>query len=450
MMGKTVQKSQGYILLTVLVASVILSTLGAIAAQVLINNSHFTLFQERQAEALQVAESGVNYYLWHLAHNPSDYQDGNTGGTAPFGPYKHNYYNADGTYEGTYTLTITPPPNGSTVTTVKSVGQVPHLGGGRTILAQLGQPSFANYALLSNGEVWFGSNETSNGPVQSNTGVHFDGVNNGPVMAGQATYKTNGNYGAAAGSTHPGVWGAGGPTSQWQFPVPAVNFTSISANLSTLATQAQSAGVYLAASGAKGYDLHLRSDGTIDIYKVTNESGSGLTESFVRNQSAPTNGVFDVNDNVWVSGNGWPGRITIVAATLPSNASTNRSINITSNLTYAAKDGSDAIGLIAQQDVDVSDYSPSTLEIDAAVLAQNGNVEVKDTAPIKTSITYYGAIANYSVWTWAWVNGSNQVVAGYQNTATNFDSHLIYAPPPQYPTTGTYSILNWREQLYSP
>jgi type II secretory pathway pseudopilin PulG len=446
----------GYILLTVLVASVVLSTLGVAAAQVLLNNSRFTQFQDRQAEALQVAEAGVNYYLWHLAHNPTDYQDGQTGGSAPYGPFIHSYTNADGATMGSYTLTITPPVNGSTITTVKSVGQVPNLAGGRTILAQLGQPSFANYALLSNAEVWFGSTETSNGPVQSNVGVHFDGVNNGPVMSGQATYKTDGFHGASTGTTHPGVWGGGGPTSQWQFPVPVVDFTSISANLASLQTQAKSAnGVYLGPSSAKGYYLNLRSDGTIDIYKVTNETynngqATGITKTYLRNQVAPANGVFYVNDNVWVSGTNWPGRITIAAATLPSNSSTNRSINVVSNLTYAAKDGSAVVGLIAQKDVQISDYAPSTMELDAAVLGQSGNVFVSQYAPVKSTLTFYGSIADYTLWTWGWVDGYNNPIAGYTSTQTNFDSHLIYAPPPQYPTTGTFSILNWREQLYSP
>ena len=38
-------------------------------------------------EALNVAEAGLNYYRWHLAHNPDDLQDG-TGGA---GPYEHIY-----------------------------------------------------------------------------------------------------------------------------------------------------------------------------------------------------------------------------------------------------------------------------------------------------------------------------------------------------------------------
>lgn len=28
-------------------------------------------------EAVMIAESGVQYYRWHLAHNPDDYWDGN-------------------------------------------------------------------------------------------------------------------------------------------------------------------------------------------------------------------------------------------------------------------------------------------------------------------------------------------------------------------------------------
>lgn len=450
-----IKATKGYILLTVLIAALVLSMLGATGAQLLMNNSHFFVFQQRQAEALQVAEAGVNYYLWHLAHNPTDYQDGNTGGSAPYGPYTHNYYDLSGNLIGTYQLTITPPASGSTITTVRSYGQVAHLSGGRTILAQLGQPSFANYALLSASEVWFGASESTSGPVHSNVGVHFDGVNNGPVTAAQATYKTDGYYGAPANSIHPGVWGAGGPTSQWHFPVPAVNFATISANLSNLQTLAGSGGVSLPSSGAKGYYLNLKTDGTIDIYKVTNETSSGrqktgIVKTFIRNQAAPANGVFYVNDNVWVDGTSFPGRITIVAATLPSNSRTNRSINVTSNISYAAKDGSAAIGLIAQNNIIVSDYAPSTLELDAAVLAQNGGVYIGQYAPVKTAINFYGAVADNTLWTWSWVDSYGNTVAGYTNTSTNFDTHLIYAPPPHYPTTGTYSILNWREQLYSP
>ncbi len=437
-------------MLTALVIGLVLSMLGTIGVQVLLNNSRFAKFEERQAKALDVAEAGINYYLWHLSHNPTDYKDGGTTPTtAPYGPYTHNYYDIDGNLVGTYSLTITPPPNGSTITTVKSVGKVPSMPGARTILAQIGQPSFANYALLTNTEVWFGSTESSSGPVQSNVGVHFDGTNNGPVYSASATYKPTSTFGGN-GTTKNGVWGNGGPTSQWQFPVPAISFSQLTANLSNLQTQASLGGLTLPTSSGLGYYLLLKPDNTIDVYKVTNETSGGISKTFLYNKTAPANGILFVKDDIWIEGTNWPGRITIASAILPSNSGTNTSIKIVGNLTYKAKDGSDAIGLIAQKNIQVADYAPSTIEINGALLAQGGQVFVNSSAPVKTRLTFYGAIASYSTWTWSWVNSWGQIVAGYAADATNFDSNLIYAPPPQYPTTGNYSILNWREQLYSP
>jgi hypothetical protein len=438
-------------MLTVLIMAFILSAMGMIGAQLLISNARFNQYEARSEQALNVAEAGVNYYLWHLAHNSSDYKDGgSTPAASPYGPYVHNYYDSDGNLLGTYTLYITPPSSGSTVVTVKSIGQVPHFSGTRTVLAQVGQPSFANYVLLTGTEVWFGSNETTTGPVHSNVGVHFDGTNNGPVYAANATYKPTPQFGGD-GTTHNGVWGTGGPTSQWQYPVPAIDFSSVTADLPTLKSLAQAGGTYLSGTNGKGYYLFLRSDGTIDYYKVTNETGAGLNKTLISSgNAAPANGVLYVADDVWVEGTNWPGRIDIVASRLPDTAATNATINIVGNVTYAAKDGSDAIGLIAQKDVHVADYAPSTLEIDGAMLAQKGHVWVDSNAPVKSKITVYGAIASYDYWTWTWVNNSNSVTAGYAITNTTFDSNLIYAPPPQYPTTGNYSILNWREQLYNP
>jgi len=457
-------------MLTVLIMAFLLSFLGMVGAQLLISNARFNQYEGRSAEAMNVAEAGVNYYLWHLAHNPTDYKDGGTTpSTAPYGPYVHNSYDTDGNLLGSYTLYITPPSGGSTITTVKSIGQVPHFSGTRTILAQLGQPSFANYGLLSQSEVWFGSSEASNGPVMSNVGVHMDGVNNGTVSAGQKTYKPTSQFGGNGTTFHCGVWGSGGPSSQWKpvevapfnatppnctDPVSVVNFAQVSANLTTMKASAQSGGTYTAGSGSKGYSITLKSNGKYDRCKVTNETFSGsratgiTTSNCFSDLAAPANGVLFVDDNVWVSGTSFPGRITIVAATLGGTA---RSVNITSNLTYAAKDGSAAIGLIAQADVIVSDYAPNAVEIDAALLAQNGHVYSTGNAAAKTgTLTFYGAIATFLFWTWGYVNGSGTLVSGWGTTATNFDSNLIYAPPPQYPTTGNYSILNWREQLYNP
>lgn len=450
---KRKQPQSGFIMLTVLVMAFILSALGMIAAQLLISNERFGLYESRSAEALNIAEAGVNYYLWHLAHNSSDYKDGgNTPATAPYGPYTHNYYDTSGNLLGTYTLWITPPAGGSTITTVKAIGQIPHFQGTRTILAQLGQPSFANYALLTGTEVWFGPGESSNGPVMSDVGVHMDGTNNGPVQSANATYKPTASFGGD-GSVHNGVWGNGGPTSQWQFPVPSIDFSKVTADYSTCSTQAAAGGISLPTTNKLGYYFKLRSDGKIDEYIVKSENGSGISTTTVNpiaTLTAPANGILYAADNVWVQGTSWPGRIDIMSGRLPANAATNTTINIIGNLTYAAKDGTDAIGLIAQNNIQVAQYAPSTIEIDGALLAQSGHIWAPDAGSAKTALTFYGALDSYDYWTWSWVNGGGTVVAGYKTDTNTFDTNLTYGPPACYPTTGTYAVLNWREQLYNP
>lgn len=441
----TSQQPRGFIMLTVLIMAILLSMMGMIGAQLLISNARFQQYENRSEQALSVAEAGVNYYLWHLAHNPTDYKDGGTTpNTAPYGPYAHDYFDNDGNLLGTYTLYITPPVSGSTITTVKSIGTVPKFSGTRTILAQLGQPSFSNYIFLSDTELRFSSTSTTTGPVHSNVGVEFNGTNNGPVTAASSTY-TNGS------GTHNGVWGTGGPTSQWQYPVPSIDFDQVTVNLSNMQTLAQANGVYLNTSGGIGWYLLLKSDGTIDIYRVNSENSSGINTTFVRNQAAPTNGLLFSTQEVWISGTNFPGRITVVAAKLPDSSSTRRDINIINNLTYSTQDGSAAIGLVAQRSVFVPRYVPNDMTVNAALLAQYGSVGYDTTnGGLKNSFTLYGAVAqNLNDYGFKTL-GCGSYCNGFPTTTYNFDSHLIYAPPPQYPTTGNYSVLNWREQLFNP
>src|SRR3989338_4798505 len=81
---------------------------------------NFSLRGLNRAAAFSIAESGIEYYRWHLAHDQNDFTDG-TGGP---GPYLHSYYDRNGTLVGSFSLTITPPQTGSTIVTVESAGHV--------------------------------------------------------------------------------------------------------------------------------------------------------------------------------------------------------------------------------------------------------------------------------------------------------------------------------------
>lgn len=449
---KILKSSSGFSIPLVIGLIMMFGAMGVAIATVTVMNIKFASHQQKSETALQVAEAGINYYLWHLSHDSSDYKDGNTTPTnPPYGPYVHDFKDTSGRKIGTYTLTITPPSSGSTITTIQSVGKVDGIKGTRTILAQIGQPSFSNYIFLSNTQMRFSSDSTTTGPVHSNVGIEFNGTNNGPVTAGQATYNDGSGNRA-------GVWGTGGPTSQWQFPVPTVNFNQVTANFSDLRTRSQNGGVYLGNSGGIGWNIRFRYDnsGSFDLYRVNSEGNGGINTTFIRNQAAPSNGIVFSAENVWVSGGagggaGYKGRITVAAARLPDNPSQRRNIRITNSLDYASEDGSNVIGLIAQNDVFVPRYAPNTMTVDAALLAQYGSVGYDTTnGPLKTSFTLYGSIAQYQNDYGFKVLGCGSYCRGFPITQYNFDEHLVYAPPPMFPTTGNYTILNWREQLYSP
>src|SRR5688572_20303191 len=109
--------------------------------------------------AFHIAEAGVNYYQWRLAHFPTDYSNGAGGSCNPCGPYVQDYTDTD-TQEvvGQYSLTITPPPIGSTVVTIQSTGWTtaqPNIK--RTVTVRYGIPSLAKYGFLTNGNVWVGA-----------------------------------------------------------------------------------------------------------------------------------------------------------------------------------------------------------------------------------------------------------------------------------------------------
>lgn len=137
----TAQHPRGYILLIVLVfGSVGIYVIGGLVGWAIsdIRASRQTFERE---QGIQIAEAGIDYYRWHLAHSPTDYQDG----TGVAGPYIHDFLDKDGNVVGHFSLTITPPPLGSTLVTVVSTGSTTNPGAvERSIRVQFAKPSIKN------------------------------------------------------------------------------------------------------------------------------------------------------------------------------------------------------------------------------------------------------------------------------------------------------------------
>jgi len=429
------------------------------------NENWFSHQEGDTLQATHIAESGLNYYLWYLNHHPDDWQDG----TEDVGPYIHDYTDADGTVIGRFILDITPPDAESGIGVIRSTGEllddrVPP----RAIEAQVGVPSLAKYAFLTNSDVWFGSTESVDGKLHSNGGIRFDGTCNDLITSAKETYVCGTQHGCAD-ETKPGIWGTGGPDSFWSFPVAAIDFDQISGDLSELQTLATSGGIFIDTSNKYGYLVQLQSNGTdtaaddsMDVYTVTKTyQYTGWTEdggdikyrddiketSFLATYAMPSNGIVFIDDQIWVKGE-TSSQVTIAAAHFPESTNTNRSIVIADDITYRQHDGSMSVSLIAQEDVRVGYDSPQDLEIDAVMLAQRGKViRPYYYGSIKNSITTYGGVISNKTWTWNWVNQWGTLIDGYRYTSSSYDPHLLYTPPPHFPTTGEFEILYWEEVI---
>ncbi len=414
-------------------------------------------------QALQIAEAGVNYYRWHLAHDPTDYTDG----TGQPGPYVHTYNDAQGGEVGTFSLTITPPNNCANTITITSTGSpASYPSVSRTVRAVYGKPSLAQFAFLTNSNVWFGENEELHGPVHSNGGIRQDGENDGIVTSAKETYICGPEHGCN-NETKPGIWGAGEKQELWSFPVTAVDFGSITADLASLKSEAQTNGIYLGSSGL-GYHLVLRSDGYVDVYQVNSlqpnvyqYDGNGwkwdsidiASKTFLASYPFPSNcSIIFVEDDLWIEGEINNRSVTVVSANLPDVSETNTSIAITGDILYTNRNEQTSLALIAQKDILIPLYAaPNQLEINAVLLAQKGHV-FRNHYPswyspyyIRDELELYGAIITNNVWTWTWVSGSGTVLSGYQNTETIYDPNLKYNPPPGFPTESQYDFIEWEE-----
>lgn len=473
--------SDGHVLILVLVFSSVASYILIGLANLIVLNIKAGQQTIKREQAFQIAESGVEYYRWHLAHAPQDYQDG-TGGP---GPYVHNFFDKSGNQIGTFSLDITPPPVGSTLVTVTSTGNA--LGGfgnpTRVVSVSLAKPSIARFAVVANDAMRFGQGTETFGPIHSNGGIRFDGLAHNIVSSAQASYDDPDHSGGNEFGVHTHV----SPTDPLppapvptrtdvfvagrQFPVPAVDFVGITADLSQIKAKAQTDGFYRSPSGSLGYHLVLKTNDTFDLYRVTslvnpptgcnnsqNQTGWGTwsinNQQLIGNYPFPNNGLIFLEDDIFVNGQINTARLTIVAALFPDNPSTRKNIIINNDLLYTNYDGQDTIGLIAQGNINVGMVSENDLRIDGAIIAQNGRVGRYYYRPPgggynrcspyhqRQTITLWGMIATSQRYGFAYTDGN-----GYQTRLINYDASLLYAPPPDFPlTSDQYEIVSWTER----
>lgn len=469
-------KSKGLILINVLVFSVIAITVTVALINWAAAMIKSTTQLSAREQAFHIAEAGIEYYRWHLAHSPKDFYDGNSPSVP--GPYIHDFQNKEGNTIGQYSLTITPPFAGSNVVTVISQGTVSSTPGvSRKIKATFAIPSFAQYSMVSDDFINIGEGTNVYGAVHSNSGVRFDGIAHNIVTSARKSfvdiengnserfgvYTTSGNDDPSPPNevpNRPDVFMAGR-----QFPVPAIDFSGMTNTLSFIKAEAQRAGRYFAPSGAAGYHVILKTNDTFDLYKVIRiknpsescerngsyQSGWGTwsvqDQIFLQNYTFPANGTIFFEDDVWVDGKIRTAKVTIAAGKFPDSPSMRKNIIVNNNLLYTNYDGQDVIALIAQGNITTGLISSYDLRIDAALIAQNGRVgrfyysTACGTEKDRNSITLYGMIGTKGKYGFGYEDSS-----GYDIRNLTYDQNLLYYPPPNFPlVSDQYAMISWDE-----
>lgn len=466
-----------------IVSIILLSVMQFIVAQL-----RYAKHEESRQEAFEVAEAGVFFYRWYLAHQT----DGRTAQQInefwetgdPLGvseDYEVEYKDPWGGSIGKYSISVQPPVDGSTIAVATVEGWTyKYPDSKRIVRVRFRRPSWSEYAVLSDEFQRFGDGTMVSGKIHSNKGIRFDGFASNIVSSTLNTHNDPDHSGANEYAVHthkstmgtinntfrpleappnplqnrPDVFAAGR-----RLLSPEVSFSAVVSDLGFMRSQTEANHKY--DNSDKGRRIIFKTNGTYDVCKVASyytssnsiasyrkNSGSGTCSSCsgqcLSNKTLPTNGVIFVANNVWLEGSIDGKKITVAAAELPDEpgyTGGGKSVYLgMNNLRYTNTDGSDIIGVIAQNDVEIIKESLNILTIDAALLAKDGRVGRKYYGNTKNTITINGSIATKNRYGFAYTDET-----GYQIRNLNFDNNLLYYPPPYFPTGTQYFVDLWEE-----
>jgi len=438
----------------------------------------FTLTQSRlgitkaiSEEAFNIAEAGLEYYHWFLSHYPTDVQDG----TGAPGPYVHTYASPETGAVGEYSLDITGNFSCGVLQSVdvRSTGvSDADTRFARTVYGRHARPSVAEYAYIIDEDVWVGPDSEITGPEHSNGGIRMDGTNNSLVTSAVATWTCDSSFGCSPTQTVNGVFGSGPHSSLWQYPVQEIDFNLIGSNFASLKTYAQTEGVYLPPYGTRtqnvagyqvatnGYHLIFNSDGTVDIYRVTQTSGwwgwlTGIgwrpdmhiitNEVFLERRSIPaTCALIFVEDKTWVEGV-VSGKVAVVVA--EPGHSYNPDVILRDDITYATDGSVDGITIIAEGGIFIPPQSPDDLELNGIFVAQGDRFgRAYYSNDMKSQLTLRGTVVSTRRVGTQWTC-SGTPCSGYLNRDNSYDRLQTTNPPPFTPVaTTTARYIMWREE----
>jgi hypothetical protein len=468
------QRGQSIVLVMMLVVVLGVAVAGVLGVALAASNG--TARQTRGDAALAAADAGAKLYMARLAADGTYYlhyvdraEDPRAGvsdlactgaktlaGVLWGGATSWRYCGSSSTWtplqrvnlgQAAYSLRITPPQGASDLVTIQSTGRV-LTGNGtpvvRSVQAQVRPQSLADFQAVSQKSISYGSTATTTGKIYSAQDVNHDGMAKAEVYAqGRVT---------GSGTFARGLFDSRSSPSISQIFPQVISFSQFLADLTTLKDAATAAGANQGLFNdptVGGWLVQFRADATAAIWKIKlgTDLGTSLTNA-VSNCTTPlvvpvsdTQVMFFVQPVVVSSGTNpcgsgrldstVNGRVTVATPT---------DLYVGGNIAYA-QSGDDVLGLISGDDLDIAQYTPSSLTWQAASLAMGTtggqwHTDLSGSDGKHASMVFTGSQAM--------ANGGYATM--FTSRTYNYDPTLTYRRPPLFPTIdGTWSTQYWHE-----
>src|SRR3989338_5222855 len=179
------QCNSGSILMVALIFLTLLSIMGLSMIELIVAQNKLAQIRIAGEYGFHVAEAGLNYGRWRLAHDPNDLTS-----------ETRTYSDPEGGVIGTYSLTFTPigaTIYNNTLVEIRSegwYGNNPNIK--RIVSARYGRRSFTQYSFLTNSNLYF-SGGSRDGKIHANGGIRMDAEANSAVTSARQTYLFTGD-----------------------------------------------------------------------------------------------------------------------------------------------------------------------------------------------------------------------------------------------------------------
>ena len=260
----------------------------------------------------------------------------------------------------------------------------------RTIEVKVRPTSISDFQMISNKDIRYGVSATSRGKLYSNRSLTHQGTALAPVYAQNFVCVTTFPCGGSQATVNPTIFqkGAWDSTTAEKFSDvfrSPIDFTKFTRSLDAIRDAATASGTRYNDPTVSGWLVQFRATGDYYLWKITGAGNLGATMGTLSTKQGPfpvpTSGAMYFDQNVVISdesgitqnradGSGSKatrssvvdGRVTVA---------TNGNAYVGGNILYEA-DYDDVLGIIASGETVITEYTPRTTTIRAAMLAQTG------------------------------------------------------------------------------